>query len=56
MPYDLLQANFDNCIIDGSLGAGKEIKIDIGTKSMLLRNNDLKISFRSLRRNDGSNQ
>ena len=45
MPYDLLQANFDNCIIDGSLGAGKEIKIDIGTKSMLLRNNDLKYHF-----------
>ena len=44
-PYDLLQANFDNCIIDGSLGAGKEIEISSGTKTTLLRNNNLKYHF-----------
>lgn len=44
-PYDLLQANFDNCIIDGSLGAGKEIEISMGTKATPLRNDNLKYHF-----------
>lgn len=44
-PYDLLQANFDNCIIDGSLGAGKEIEISMGTKAGLFRNDNLKYHF-----------
>ena len=40
-PYDLLQA----CIIDGSLGAGKEIEISMGTKATPLRNDNLKYHF-----------
>lgn len=44
-PYTLLQADFDNCIIDGSYDAKREINIQLGTQSALLRDGSLKYHF-----------
>lgn len=43
--YALLQADFDNCIIDGSLDSTKEITIRMDSKSALLNANNLKYHF-----------